>query len=115
VRRVLLLLAVLIIPACSKSRSGFTPTSTPSLRPVAIVPETKKALVSAAGVSLDGSKSYDPVAGAPALTYLWEQTSGTAVTLSSATAASPTFTAPAAPGDLTFRLTVTGAQATAPA
>jgi hypothetical protein len=66
--------------------------------------------VNAAVVALDGSKSHDNVAGAPAVTYLWEQTSGTAVTLSSATAAAPTFTAPAAPGDLVFKLTVTGVQ-----
>jgi hypothetical protein len=111
-RLVLLPLAVAIIPACSKSRSGFTPTPSPSSRPVAVVPENKKALVAATGVSLDGSKSYDPVAGAPALTYLWEQTAGTAVTLSSPTVAAPTFTAPAVAGDLTFRLTVTGAQGT---
>jgi hypothetical protein len=63
-------------------------------------------------VTLDGSKSYDPVIGAPALTYSWTQTAGTAVTLSSTTVAAPTFSAPSTVGDLTFTLTVTGAQGT---
>ena len=50
------------------------------------------------------------------MTWLWEQTAGTAVTLSDATAESPTFTAPERLGRLTFRLTATdehGARATA--
>jgi hypothetical protein len=113
VKRVpLLLAAVLIIPACGDSKGGFTPVPAASQKPSAIVPENKKVLTGAAGVSLDGSKSFDPAAGAPPLTFLWEQTAGTLVTLSSTTAAAPTFTAPGAPGDLTFRLTVTGAQGT---
>ena len=111
-RRILLLVAVLIIPACSKSRSGFTPPPPSSTRPVAVVPETKKVIVGATGVSLDGSKSYDPAPGAPPLTYAWTQESGTPVTLSSTTVSAPTFTAPAVVGDLTFKLTVTGAQGT---
>ncbi len=111
-RTLLLLAAVLIIPACGKSHSGFTPTPPSSQKPVAIVPERKKVLVNAGGVALAGSKSYDPVAGAPPLSFLWQQTAGTAVLLSSTTAAAPTFTAPAAAGDLTFKLTVSGAQGT---
>jgi len=107
-----LLLTILIIPACGKSKSGFAPTPAASTKPVAVVPENKKAVVSSAGITLDGSKSYDPVPGAPPLTYLWQQTAGTPVTLSSTTVAAPTFTAPAAPGVLTFQLTVTGAQGT---
>ncbi len=105
-----LALAVMIGCNSSSSDSGFTPAPATSLKAVAVVPENFKVLLSAGGVVLNGSKSYDPVVGAPAPTYLWEQTSGTTVTLSSATAISPTFTAPATAGDLTFRLTVTGAQ-----
>ena len=59
-------------------------------------------------VQLDGSLSSDPDG---TLTYLWEQPSGTPVTLSSTAAVKPTFTAPEiGPGAaerLTFRLTVT--------
>jgi LmbE family N-acetylglucosaminyl deacetylase len=55
-------------------------------------------------VTLDGSGSTDP-SGNP-LTYQWTQTGGTAVTLSSSTAAKPTFTAPASPSTLSFHLVV---------
>jgi len=58
-------------------------------------------------VTLDGSGSRDP--DSDALTFNWSQVSGSVVTLSDASAASPTFTAPtiAAPSvELTFRLEV---------
>ena len=58
-----------------------------------------------ATVTLDGSGSSSTKTN-PTLTYAWTQTSGTAVTLSSATAEQPTFTAPPLPGDLVFSLTV---------
>ena len=105
---VLLVLSVLIIPACGSSNSSTPPP--PPVLPAAIVPEPFRVLVNSSGVKLDGSKSHDNIAGAPPVSYLWEQTSGTAVTLSSPTTAAPTFTAPAAAGDLVFKLTVTGAQ-----
>jgi hypothetical protein len=55
-------------------------------------------------VTLDGSKSSDP--DGDALSYKWEQTGGSPVTLSSAVAAKPSFTAPAGANTLTFKLTV---------
>ena len=54
-------------------------------------------------VTLDGGNSTGPVTS-----YLWEQTSGPTVALTGADTATPTFTAPAAPATLTFRLTVDG-------
>jgi hypothetical protein len=57
-------------------------------------------------VLLDGSASYDPDGDLP-LTFQWQQTSGTSVTLSDSAAISPTFMAPATSETLTFTLLVT--------
>jgi hypothetical protein len=59
-------------------------------------------------VTLDGSGGSDPDGDLP-LAYGWAQTGGPAVTLSSRTSVSPTFTAPANPAVLSFNLTVTDA------
>ncbi|MCB2181048.1 MAG: hypothetical protein KQH63_03355 [Desulfobulbaceae bacterium] len=64
-----------------------------------------------AAVTVVGENSYDNDEG-DTLTFFWEQTSGTSVTLSDPTVANPTFTAPSCnPGDdtesLRFQLTVT--------
>ncbi len=55
-------------------------------------------------VSLSGTSSSDPEGAS--LTFLWVQTSGTAVTLSSNTSSTPTFTAPSQTSQLDFKLTV---------
>ena len=58
-------------------------------------------------VSLDGESSQGT-----GLLYSWTQTSGTSITLSSSSAASPTFTAPSAPSVLTFNLIVSSGNTT---
>jgi LmbE family N-acetylglucosaminyl deacetylase len=60
-----------------------------------------------ASVTLDGSGSVDPAGYS--LSYQWTQTGGTSVTLSTATAVRPTFTASSAT-TLTFQLVVTDSQ-----
>jgi len=57
-------------------------------------------------VTMNGSSSYDPDGNDP-ITYQWEQTAGTTVTLNTSDPAMPTFTAPTAPELLTFSLVVT--------
>ena len=78
-------------------------TAPPAEPPTAVAGPTQSAS-SGATVTLDGSGSSDP-SHLP-LSYKWTQTSGPAVTLSSASAAKPTFTAPAGPATLTFSLIV---------
>ena len=74
--------------------SGQTPTANAG---------PNQSVTAGATVQLDGSGSVDP-GGNPS--YQWTQTSGRAVTLSSATAVKPTFTAPASSATLTFQLVV---------
>lgn len=63
-----------------------------------------KVVLPGSSVTLSGSGTDDSGAIAD---YAWTQTAGSAVTLSSATVATPSFTAPASSGTLTFQLTVT--------
>ena len=67
-------------------------------------------------ITLDGSGSLDPDAD-DTITYLWTQTAGPTVALSSTTARQPTFTAPEviASTALTFRLVVNDGLASSPA
>ncbi|WP_233341561.1 PKD domain-containing protein, partial [Robiginitomaculum antarcticum] len=79
-------------------RIAFTAVAT-NTAPVADA-GADQAITAVAGTSitLDGSASMD--ADSDPLTYMWTQTSGTAVTLSDATAVSPTFAAPGADATL---------------
>ena len=71
--------------------------------PVAIVGPAQTVL-QGSPVTLDGTASFDPN-GLP-LTYSWLQTAGTTVTLTGATTATPSFTAPPGPIALQFTLVV---------
>ena len=61
-------------------------------------------VLTGASVTLDGTGSSSRAS--PTYSYAWTQTDGPTVTLSSATAQQPTFTAPAFRTDLVFSLTV---------
>ena len=65
-------------------------------------------VASGSGVTLDGSAT-SPGSDGGTVTYQWTQVSGTAVSLSSASAVSPTFVAPTGPVTLVFQLTASGA------
>ena len=87
--------------------------STPTNRAPVASAGPPKTVSSGAIVALDGSASSDP--DGDALTYQWTQLSGTAVTLSDPTTATPSFTAPTGPASLTFQLIVNdGKVASAP-
>jgi|GEM_PF-1775746 len=81
-----------------------TITVTVNARPVAISGAAQTVIVGA-NVTLDGSGSYDPDGHLP-LTYSWQQVGGPAVAFNGALSVT-TFTAPATPTVLTFRLMVT--------
>ena len=87
------------------STSASTLVGVGSLPPTANAGIDQNAAVGAI-VTLDGAASSDPGNNVP-LIYRWQQLNGPAVTLSSVGAAQPTFTAPATPATLTFRLVVT--------
>ena len=72
-------------------------------------------IASGANASLNATASSDPDNGPSPLTYKWTQTAGPAVTLSSTTSATPSFTAPTGPTSLTFSLVVNDGAANSPA
>jgi LmbE family N-acetylglucosaminyl deacetylase len=72
----------------------FTARATGANRPPVPNAGTDRTGSAGASVQLNGSASFDPEGSA--LSYQWRQTSGPSVTLSSASAAQPSFTVPAA-------------------
>jgi hypothetical protein len=99
-----LVASLAVLSACGGG--GSSPSPSPNTVPVANA-GPNQSVTAAALVTLNGSASSDAdgtIAG-----YTWSQTAGTTVTLSSTTAAQPTFTAPspAATTTLTFSLRVT--------
>ena len=78
---------------------------TASFVPTALAGDDR-AVTPGADVTLDASASGG--AWGTNVTYAWTQRSGTTVTLTGANTATPSFTAPAAPGELEFQLTVSG-------
>jgi sugar lactone lactonase YvrE len=99
-----LLVSLATITALALSLGGCPPT-TSNHNPVADA-GPDQTVAAGALVTLNGTGSSDPDGNV--LTFAWAQTGGTIVALSSATVASPTFTAPTttAAQTLTFELTV---------
>lgn len=93
------------------SIKSFTTTSTP---PPIANPGPDQSVFMGQSVTLDGSGSSDGGHGGTITSYQWTQIAGTTVTLSNASVANPTFTAPSDvsyPGTvLTFQLTVTSSR-----
>jgi LmbE family N-acetylglucosaminyl deacetylase len=94
-----------------------TTGSPPPNQPPVASPGANQSVAQGATVTLNGSGSSDPEGAT--LSYAWSQVSGPAVTLSSTTAVSPTFTAPGGSSSaqtLVFQLIVNdGTQASSPA
>lgn len=114
-----LVASLAVLSACS-SGGGGSPGPTPPPPPPNVPPVASagpnQTVDAATVVTLNGSGSNDP--DGTIASYAWTQTAGSAVTLSSGTAAQPTFTAPgvAVATTLTFSLTVTDNRgATSPA
>jgi K319-like protein len=104
-------------PAAPTPTCIYTPPPPPPPPPTAPVANagTDQSVASGAAVTLDGSASTP--AGS---TFFWQQTAGTLVALSNASAVKPTFTAPNIPSNqpaavLTFQLTVSNSAGTSSA
>lgn len=97
----------LLLTGCFDSGGGNTPepTEPPVNTPPVANAGADRVVAPGALVTLDGGGSSD--ANGTISTYAWTQTAGTAVTLASPGTATPSFTAPASAGALTFQLTVT--------
>ncbi len=108
VRRWMLPLVVLSVPFLLAGCPS--PGKTTNQPPVANA-GPNQTVTSGATVTLNGTGSGD-VDGDP-ITFSWTQTAGTVVTLTGATTASPTFTAPNGVTTLTFQLTVSDGTDTA--
>jgi hypothetical protein len=93
--------------------STVTVTVTNYASPLASSGSDQSVLVGSGTVTLDASGSSQ--ADGHTLSYLWEQTAGTPVSLSSTSAVQPTFAAPNAGTTLKFRVTVTDTQNPNPA
>ena len=107
-KTLLLAISLSALAACSSGGSDSGGT-TPTNRAPTANAGAAQTVNEFDSVSLDGSTSSDPEG--TALTYSWSQQSGTSVTLSSMTIASPTFDAPDVtavntPEVLQFQLTV---------
>lgn len=101
-------IATLLLGGCGGGGGGGSSSSSGGANtpPVANA-GTAQTVNSGVTVTLNGTGSNDP--GGSISTYAWTQTAGSSVTLSNATVAQPTFTAPAVATTttLTFSLTVT--------
>jgi hypothetical protein len=96
-------------------RNALPPPPPPPAAPPVANAGANQTVASGALVTLDGSASADPTG--IAVSFHWSQTAGPVVTLSSATVAQPTFTAPTVAFDqpaaaLTFSLVVSDANGT---
>ena len=85
---------------CLASNPGF-----PIFVPTAVAQD--RTVARGAAATLDAGASGGP--WGTNVTYAWTQTGGTDVTLTGTDTATPSFTAPATSGTLTFSVTVTGA------
>jgi hypothetical protein len=91
-------------PLCTTDSVTVNVDAVPNVVPTADA-GPDQTVASNAGVSLNGNGSSDP--DGTIASYAWTQTGGTAVTLSGANTATPSFTAPTGPATLTFQLEVT--------